>query len=145
MVNHCWTLICLLKLFLGGLRLFSDVWSENAALFKRLMKFIQILFINLFIQYYIMTLIKWKILNNLFFQSSILFTPILYYGFKKCPLRFNQMLLAVLAPPDFICILYHSNQNCPIDFHMLHSELFHDHEIVPQLFHGFLCVSCPFT
>ena len=25
----------------------------------------------------------------------------------------------------------HSCQDCPIDFHMLHSELFHDHEIVP--------------
>ena len=32
MVVHCWFSICLLK------RLFSDVWSENAALFKRLMK-----------------------------------------------------------------------------------------------------------
>ena len=31
-------LICLLNWFLGGLRLFSDVWSENAALFE----FIQI-------------------------------------------------------------------------------------------------------
>ena len=37
-------------------------------------------------------------------------------------------------------MLYHSYQDCPIDFHMLHSELFHDHEIVPQLLHGFPCV-----
>ena len=28
----------LVKLILGGLRLFSDVWNENAAFFKRLMK-----------------------------------------------------------------------------------------------------------
>ena len=28
--------------------------------------------------------------------------------------------------------LYHSYQDCPIDFHMLHSELFHDHVLVPQ-------------
>ena len=28
-------------------------------------------------------------------------------------------------------VLYHSYQDCPIDFHMLHSELFHDHIIVP--------------
>ena len=27
-------------------------------------------------------------------------------------------------------VLYHSYQDCPIDFHMLHSELIHDHEIV---------------
>ena len=29
--------------------------------------------------------------------------------------------------------LYHSYQDCPIDLNILHSELFHDHEIVPQL------------
>ena len=40
--------------------------------------------------------------------------------------------------------MYHSYQDCPIDFHMLHSKLFHDHEIVPQLFHG-LCVTGLFT
>ena len=35
----CYPSICLLKwLYLGGLRLFSDVWIANAALFKRLMK-----------------------------------------------------------------------------------------------------------
>ena len=38
MVNHCQTLICHLNGFLGGLRLFSVIWSENAALFQRLMK-----------------------------------------------------------------------------------------------------------
>ena len=38
MVIHCRTFICLLNWFLGGLRLFSDVWSENASLFKRFMK-----------------------------------------------------------------------------------------------------------
>ena len=42
-------------------------------------------------------------------------------------------------------IVYNSYQDCPIDFHMLHSELFHDHELVPQLFHGFLCIMRPFT
>ena len=31
-------LVCLLNGFYGGLRLFSDVWSENAALFKRLIE-----------------------------------------------------------------------------------------------------------
>ena len=35
---HCWLSICLFKWFHRGLRLFSDVWSENPALFKRLMK-----------------------------------------------------------------------------------------------------------
>ena len=38
MVNHCQTLICLLNGLLGGLRLFSGVRSENAALFERMMK-----------------------------------------------------------------------------------------------------------
>ena len=37
-VINCWPSICLLIWFKGGLRLFSDVWSENAALFKRFMK-----------------------------------------------------------------------------------------------------------
>ena len=37
-VIHCWTSMCLLNWFQGVMRLFSDVWSENAALFKRLMK-----------------------------------------------------------------------------------------------------------
>ena len=37
-VVHCWTSVCILNWFWGGLRLFSDVWSENDALFKRLMK-----------------------------------------------------------------------------------------------------------
>ena len=39
-------------------------------------------------------------------------------------------------------VLYHSYQDCPIDLNILHSEPFHDHEIVPQLFHGSraLCV-----
>ena len=32
---NCWTLICLLNWFKGGLRLFSDIWIENAALLKR--------------------------------------------------------------------------------------------------------------
>ena len=35
---HCWTTMCILKWFHEGLRLLSDIWSENAALFKRLMK-----------------------------------------------------------------------------------------------------------
>ena len=39
MVVHCWTLIFLLNWFWGSLRLFFDVWSENAALFEILMEF----------------------------------------------------------------------------------------------------------
>ena len=34
----CWILIFLLNRLYGGLRLFFDVWSENAALFERLME-----------------------------------------------------------------------------------------------------------
>ena len=41
-IIHCSPSFCLLKWVWEGLRLFSDVWSENAALFKRLRKFIQI-------------------------------------------------------------------------------------------------------
>ena len=38
MAIFCWTLICFFNWFYGGLRLFSDVWSGNAALFERLME-----------------------------------------------------------------------------------------------------------
>ena len=32
-----------------------------------------------------------------------------------------------------------------VDFHILHSALFHDHVLIPQLSHGCPCFTCPFT
>ena len=44
-----------------------------------------------------------------------------------------------------LTLLYHSYQDCPTDFHMLHSELLHDHVVVSQPSHGFPCVMRLFT
>ena len=55
-----------LKWFKGGFRLFTDVWGENAALFKRLMKFIQMH------QYYTMALRCHNKLKKLVLYFAIL-------------------------------------------------------------------------
>ena len=85
--------------------------------------------------------------------AFILFTESLNFCDCVTSVVITQFLTGCLCALNYVSkldhliymLLSHSYQDCPIDFHMLHSELFHNHVLVPQLSHSFWCVTRPFT
>ena len=112
---HCRTLICPLNWFQRGFRLFSDVWSENTALFKRLeLKFIQIH--HYCTLYYGFTCISGSHDRNVTFQSwqdNCYHTDQCKFPFWLLPLSVLLQLRECLFPCDCQNHEIHSRANKP--------------------------------